>query len=74
MSMEYNSYHSNLIPTVVGLLGGAVAMGWLRVAGDLNGYAISAHMILYAVIGGTIALAFVFLSLSLSTVAQLKKE
>jgi hypothetical protein len=61
MSTEHKPHHSNIIPTVVGLLGGAVVMGWLWVAGELNGYAISAHMMLYAIIGGTIALTFVFL-------------
>jgi hypothetical protein len=58
MSTEHSSHHSNIIPTVVGLLGGAVVMGWLWVAGELDGYAISAHMTLYAIVGGTIALTF----------------
>jgi hypothetical protein len=61
MNTEHNSHPSNLVPTVIGLLGGAVVMGWLWVAGELNGYAISAHVMLYAIVGGTIALTFVFL-------------
>jgi hypothetical protein len=59
MSTEQSSHHRNITPSVVGLLGGAIAMGWLRIAGELDGYGISAHLMVYAIVGGTIALTFV---------------
>ena len=59
MSTEQNSHHRTVISTVVGLLGGAIVMGWLWTAGELDGYATSAHLMLYATVGGTITLTFV---------------
>jgi hypothetical protein len=59
MSTERNPDHRNIIPTVVGLLGGAVAMGWLWIAGELDGYGVSAYVMLYVIVGGTITLALV---------------
>ena len=45
---------------ITGLLCGGIALLWLSSTGRLQGYAISAVLMLYAIIGGTIALIAAF--------------
>lgn len=60
MSITQPAQQRNAASTITGLLCGAIALLWLSSAGQLQGYGISAVLMLYAMIGGTIALVGVF--------------
>jgi hypothetical protein len=45
-----------LVPTITGLLCGGIALLWLANTGHLQGYAISAVLAVYAIVGGAVAL------------------
>ena len=55
-----NTSPEELTPVVTGGLSGVLAMLWLSSIGYLQGYGISAILMLYTVIGGSIALIGVF--------------
>jgi hypothetical protein len=55
-----NTSSEELTPVITGGLSGVLAMLWLARIGYLQGYAISAILALYAVVGGSIALVGVF--------------
>ncbi|WP_049934158.1 hypothetical protein [Haloplanus natans] len=55
-----NPAAEELTPVITGGLSGVLAMLWLSSIGYLQGYGISAILVLYTVIGGSIALIGVF--------------
>ena len=60
MSITQPARQRGVALTITGLLCGVIALLWLSSIGQLQGYGISAVLMLYAIIGGTIALVGVF--------------
>jgi hypothetical protein len=56
MNTHQSRQLQGFVPTVTGLLSGIIAMLWLLTMGQFQGYGISAILMLYVVIAGTITL------------------
>lgn len=60
MNITQPARQRSVAPTITGLLCGVIALLWLSSVGQLQGYGISAVLMLYAIIGGTVALVGAF--------------
>lgn len=60
MSITQKARQRGVAPTITGLLCGVIALLWLSKRGQLHGYGISAVLLLYSIIGGTVAFVGAF--------------
>ena len=57
MSSPLDVDNQTVIPTIIGLSGGAIVLGLLWITGRIEGNSLSANIMLYAISGGTVALS-----------------